>query len=258
MKTKSKKEETMNTEIVKKETQEVGMPIGAWGGEAVSATDVLIPKVLLMQSLSEHVVEGDAGAGDLVDSVSGEVLLSSKAAKEGKTFEVIPITMFKTVVIERFNGQKWEYVRTQPYSIGDEKKLWEFEEDGQKFRGNVTLNFYILRADQVNDPSTLPYVVSFRRTSTKAGKFIATHFMKCNMAKIPPAAKTILIGSKSEKSDNGPYQVFTAADGNKTDPAAIKIAYGWFQQINQGLTKVDESEDKSSESPIASVNGPAF
>jgi hypothetical protein len=240
MATKSKKEEAMSTELTKQEDQkQIAEMAKAFGGP-VSTTDVLIPKILLMQSLSDFVVDDKAAAGDLVDSVSGEVV-----AGKGKHLEVIPISMYKTVVIERNNGSKWEYVRTQPYKSGDEKNLWEFTENGERLRGNVTLNFFVLRADQVDQPDALPYAAAFRRTSKKAGQYIATHFMKASMAGKPPMSKTILIGSKSEKGDQGPYHVFTAATGRDTAMPEMKAAFRWVEMVKQGLTKVDESDEKS-------------
>lgn len=243
----------MNKEVATKQKTELSTAAMNWGGEAVSASDTLIPKVLLMQSLSEYVVDEKAQPGDLVDSVSGEVL-----AAKGKPLEVIPISMFKNIVIEKFNGSKWEYETVVPFRAGDDKLPWEFEENGEKFRRNTVLNFYVLRADQATAPDALPYVASFRRTSTKAGKTIATHFLKASMAKASPASKTIILTSKSEKGDQGPYQVFTAQEGRKTSNEEIMGAYRWYEQIKGGMTKVDESDLKGSDTAAAPSDGPAY
>jgi hypothetical protein len=251
----SKGPKNVNKEVATTQNKnEIANMMAAWGGEAIEAQDTLIPKILLMQSLSEFVVDGKAQPGDLVDSVSGDVL-----AAKNKPFEVIPISMFKTMVIEKFNGSKWEYEASVPFAPGDAKLPWEFEEAGEKYRRNTVLNFYVLRADQAAQPDALPYVVSFRRTSTKAGKVIATHFLKASMSKVPPASKTIILASKSEKGDQGPYQVFQAQEGRKTANEEMLAAYRWFQQIQKGMTKVDESDLKSgTETATAASDGPAY
>lgn len=247
----------MNTEVVTQGTKELAAHMGSWGTEAVSASDVLIPKILLMQSLSEYVVDAKAGPGDLVDSVTGTVLLTSKDSRDGKGLEVIPIYMYKTIIIEQFNGSKWEYFSTEAFNPGDEKMPWEFETAGHKYRRNTTMNFYVLLATDAGKEDALPYLISFRRTSMKAGKLIATHFMKASMSKQPPASKTIQIFSKSEKSDNGPYQTFTAAEGRKTSSDEIMAAYKWYEPVKSGLTKVDTT-DESPEATTASASSTPF
>ena len=250
-----------NQEVAKTESNLPAEAPQNWGNEAVAPTDVLIPKVLLMQGISDLVADRKANAGDIVDSTSQEVLLSMDEIEKGKRLEVIPLKMFKNVVIEEYDSKKnkWKYLRTQDYRPNDEKNLWEFEEDGKKLRGNVTLNYYVLRADQTSQPDALPYVLSFRRTSRKAGQLIATYFMKCNMAKVPPASKTILIGSEGQTNKDGePFKVFTAQEGKQTSKEQLAVAYNWFVMIQKGLTKVDETDVQSEEVGGASNDGPAF
>lgn len=243
----------VNKEVATTTKNELSAAAMSWGNDSVSASDILISKILLMQSLSEFVVDDKASPGDLVDSVTGAVL-----AEKGKTLEVIPISMFKNTVVEKFNGSKWEFETVRSFMAGDDKfENREYEENGVKYRINPALNFYVLRADQAGQPDALPYVASFRRTSMKAGKVIATHFAKASMSKASPACRTILISSKSEKGDQGPYQVFQVQEGRKTANEEIMAAYKWFTQIKSGETKVDESDVKAGEPTTASA-GPEF
>jgi hypothetical protein len=60
-----------STEVVE---SQVSTNLGDWGSADVSASDVIIPKILCMQATSELVAEGKARMGDFVDSITHEVL----------------------------------------------------------------------------------------------------------------------------------------------------------------------------------------
>jgi hypothetical protein len=78
------------------------------------------------------------------------------------------------------------------------------------------------------------------------------------MAKASPASKTIILTSKSEKGDQGPYQIFTAQEGRKTSNDEIMGAYRWYEQIRGGMTKVDESDLKGNDTTNTASDGPAY
>ena len=77
--------ETKGTEVVNAEQD-----LNAWGDAPVSARDIIIPKILAMQGLSELVTDGKAKFGDFVDSVTHQVLGSID-----KPLEFVPFHMTK-------------------------------------------------------------------------------------------------------------------------------------------------------------------
>ena len=230
---------------IKQEAKEVATFSGDWGAsQDFSTNDILLPKVLLMQALSGAVVDGKAASGDLIDSVSLEVLLKLADSKQGKSLEIVPISVFKTWVNEKFNGKKWEYFSVEPINPGEDKLPWDYVVGGEKFRRNYTINTYFMIASQCSDPSALPYVASFRRTSLTEGKKITTQIAKASMNRppLPPFSKTILLSSKSEAGEDGTYQTFQVASGRMATTDEMTSAFGWYQQIKKGMTKVDESD----------------
>ena len=65
----------METQIAEKSSNVPSTELNDWGyDEDVSASDILIPRILLMQKTSGLVDEERAEVGDIVNSISGEVV----------------------------------------------------------------------------------------------------------------------------------------------------------------------------------------
>ena len=52
----------------------VAHDLSAWGETEVTSKDIVIPKILCMQGLSDLVSDGKAKMGDFVDSLEGNIL----------------------------------------------------------------------------------------------------------------------------------------------------------------------------------------
>lgn len=251
----------MSKQLARKENTDVSTEVKApesWGGEGITSSDILIGKILLMQGLSDLVSEEKAQTGDLVDSVTNVKLGDKKTP-----LEIVPISMFKTWVISRKapGSSKFEYEETQAENA--ENKDWQLDDvtlgDGTVERRDRVINFYVLLRKEIESGEAMPRVVSFRRTSYKAGKKVATHMAKMNMLRENPAARSLMLTCKTEKNDLGTYYVFDIEPGTKTDPAEQVVAREWFNTIKKGQTRVDESDLSKAEEPttIVQESGPA-
>lgn len=213
---------------------EVANTVDAWGGNEMSSNDIVIPKLLLQQSTSAFVATGKAKLGDYVDSVTGEVLGSVS-----QPVEVIPFHMEKFWVNQKFNGKRWEYVNVERMTISNQNLPWEFTgPKNEKMKRVYTYNFYVIIPGK-----TLPYMVSFSSTSAKAGKELATLMYTQNaINKLPPPAKTIGLGGKIDKNDDGTYAVKGVTIVRDSDPQEIALAFNWYNTIKQGGAQVDTSD----------------
>lgn len=199
------------------------LPEGSWGTENVSSSDVLIPKLLLMQGLSELVAQEKAKAGDIVNSVTGIVV-------GGKTtpVEMIPITTWRTLItMEEING-KMEYKTQEPLTAANEILPWEEVVNGVKVRRVKSLNFYVLLTSELTVPGALPYLLSFRSTSYTTGRKLINHFIQADRMKIPPAKAAFNLLCHQEKNDKGPYYVFDLAFSRSTTESELLTAYEWY------------------------------
>lgn len=231
-----------------------------WGRADVSSQDIIIPRILLMQPMSDKVTEGEAAFGDFRDSLNNELV-----AKMGEKFEVIPFHMQKIfVVYDVTDANDKKYLRQEPITAANDNAKYEDEErnaDGKliKLQRDRVMNFYVLRPEEIAIGSAIPYIMSFRRSSMQAGKKLATQMFMKNMAagKAPPAT-TMTVFAKKESNDKGTFAVVDVAPVRPTSPENIAEAFKWFQMVNAGKAKAHEesyNEEARADRPISSEPG---
>lgn len=251
---KTQTQATMGVTMVKKETMAVSVPVelqGSWGSEGIDTADILIPKVLLMQPMSDLVAQDKAKVGDLVKSTTKEIL-----AGKDKSFEFIPIQSFKTWILEQKVGQKFEFRGVEPMNAANKEEPMEWTQDGSEWRRNRCLNFYALltvdiareqnamkiaQSGAMPDPddALLPIVISFQRTGYQSGKELITHFAKAQHFGVAPAVTTFKMKSFMEKNDKGTYYVPMVEKSEKTPADYLPICKKWHETLNRAPVKVD-------------------
>lgn len=223
----------------------------AWGNAPqLSPKDITIPRILLMQGQSEKVLSGDAGFGDLRDSVSGDLLGGPK-----KPLEVIPFLMKKVIIVseKEARGTKYNYKETLEATPENENLPWE---EGNLKRQKI-MSFFVLLPEELAKGGAIPKLISFRGTSMEAGKIIATQMHAINGSAtpwLPPPAFVMSISVKLDKNDKGNFAVLEAKKGRASTPDEIATAFHWFESIQGGHgVKVD---DVSEEAPLPSKFAP--
>lgn len=227
---------------------------GSWGSEGVDASDILIPKLLLMQPLSRFVGDERAQAGDIVKSTTG---------KKVENCRMIPLSTFKTWVEEEQIGSKFEYRQTVPMTAAnaDAPLEWEDAVTKTKWQRSRVLNFFVLLSDDIvreaaarkafaddgeipdTDDVLIPHLVCFRRTSYRAGRELVTHFTKAAQMNLPPASKQFDLKVKKEKGDKGTYYVFDLVPAEKTPREYLPIARHWYELVKTNKVKVHDDLD---------------
>lgn len=244
------------TSLAKKPVTALKLPTelqGSWGSEGLDNADILIPKVLLMQAMSDLVAQEKAVTGDFVKSTTKEIL-----GGKLKPFEFIPILSFKTWVIEEKVGEKFEFRGVEQASAETDDAM-EWQENGKTFRRNRCLNFYALlpqdiererkamQSSDIPDPddALLPILISFQRTGYFAGKELITHFAKAAHFGVPPAVSTFRMNSFMEKNDKGTYYVPMIEKAGKTSEENLAACRKWYDILKKARVKIDEvTEEK--------------
>ena len=239
-----------------------------WGRSAVDPADVLIPKLLIMQPISELVTEGLAKGGEIVRSTTKTAVASP--------VEFIPLLMFKTWILAEkvAKSNKFEFRKVEPFTHENAQAEWEWVVGTSTWQRSQCLNCYaLLPADVAKeakalaalektgampdpDDALLPVVLSFQRTSFKTGKALATHFAKAEAFGVPAARTTLTLGTELTKNDKGSYFVATIGKKGPTDELGLMAARKWWTIISksQASLKVDDSDlasDAAEESAAA-------
>lgn len=243
-------------------------------GSQVLSGDLLIPKVLLMQGLSEFVNERKAAQGDIVRSTTGEIL-----GGPSKPVEFIPISYQNVWVMQEKVGQKFEFRGIEPMTASNQNLPWEFKDKGADWKRVKCINLFALlpsdiekekaavektvKTGEMPDASValMPVMISFRSTSYNAGKKVATHFANVESLKarypkhystLKPYCSTLQLGCYADKNDLGQFYVFEVGNGGKTAEEYQKQAAAWEATLGEGSYRVDNS-DLSGEGVTAPV-----
>jgi hypothetical protein len=206
-----------------------------WGTADVSSNDVIIPKILCMQATSELVAEGKARMGDFVDSVTHEVLGSVDNPIKFVPFhmEKVWIVSEKKVGASRFEFKKYLDVTADTMGLPWE----EAQADGSIIKNEYALQFFCLRPED----TSMPYVVTFKSTSLRAGKVVSTQmYVRNRAAGLVPPAYTMLLSGKKEKNDQGTFIVMDAKPAGKTSDEVIGECLTWLKVVKSGKAKVAE------------------
>jgi hypothetical protein len=229
-------------EVVKKES---ALPAAAslegWGDDsALSAQDIVIPRLLIQQFMSEKVKNKEAEYGEFRDTTNNELFGDLKTP-----FEVVPFYLQKKwiefdMVPQRGGGYTREFKQVVPIDSSNDNLPLRDEE--AKVERDRVMDFYVLIPKQVESGEAFPYILSFQRTSLKGGKKLATQMLvKNKMAGKNPAATAMLVSGTTRENDKGEFAVTDVKPSRASTEAEMKAALEWLQTIRSGATRADDS-----------------
>lgn len=236
------------------------------GNEEILASDILIPKLLLMQGLSDMVNSRLAAQGDLVKSTTKEIVGSPD-----KPVEFIPLTFFNQWILQEKVGSKYEFRGVEPMTAANADLPWDFTQDGTQWKRVKSINVYALlpgdivkerdakklaqKTGEMPDPNTalMPVLISFRSTSYKAGQAVVTHFARAKKYQLPGYVSTMKLKCRQDKNDMGTFYVFDVEQGGKASPDDQEVASEWYKLLATSKVRVDDSDLESE--PRAQMTG---
>jgi len=230
-------------EVVVAPSTEVAAPISqeAWGDTPMSKNDLIIPKVVLMQPGSTLVVDGLAKFGDFLNTTTKEVVGNMV---EG--LQIVPFFLHKLWHIMAKNDKgDFEFSHIQKIeTLADENLPWDDMEEGTPIKRVFVRQFYCI----IPKLGMFPVAISFKSTSARAGKELATQMYVINksMGRSPAGTMVKLFGIK-QKNDKGlTYGALSTTPLCAADPAVEKEAFNWFQILKTQEVKVAEDIEEVS------------
>lgn len=218
-------------------------------GDSINASDIIIPKILLMQAISQLVEAEKAKQGDFVHSLD-EVVIGKK---EDEPVEFIALSMYKT--LQTYEND--EYIKTESLTPENENLPYEEVKGEIKINRTKTMNFYVIRTADVENMTVFPMVITFKRTSHKAGKKLATKLLMLEEFGAEIYNKTFKLVAKQEEGDKGKYYVMDILDGRKCDEVENKHAKKWLDRLAVENITVDESDEETTKTASAPAKGEA-
>ncbi len=256
--------------VAKTETKELTVAQPTPQAEGVLNSDILIPRLLLMQGLSDFVAGRKAQMGDMVRSTTVEKLGDIETP-----ISFIPLKITTSWRENEKVGQKFEFRRSYPRGGKNEQLPWNFfmTPEGEElpapsgrtteWQRQKTIDVVALlprdieafqkemkKAEESGEmpdvsKTVLPINISFRSTSFNAGRAVSTFFAQvAEMAQYAKGLKhyhhVLPLSVKAEKNDKGNYYIFEVGKPAKASAELIEVADRWYQRLAAANVVVDE------------------
>lgn len=233
---KEQGDETMEKQIVTKETGALMMPEPGGFFYTPTATDIILPKILPLHYMSEKVKDKhiDAKAGEMRDT-----LFNEKFGDTDTPFEFIPFGLHKFWTVCKKQGN--EFIEKLPWTPGNANRPFE---DGD-IKNYLTYEAFVLLPSKLKEGYKLPYVLSFRSTSAKTGKMLANQQMNLAMQGQNFWNVVFSLSVKEDSNDQGDFFVQAVSQKRSSTKEEREEAQKWFTTMQTSTNvKVDDSDLK--------------
>ncbi len=226
--------------------------LAAWGpAPKLSSKDVVIPRILCMQAMSKPVVNGEAKFGEFRDSF-GKLL-----GDDTHPVEFIPFHHEHVYVVMREEKGQFKFHKIVPVTPENDDTEFIVEIDGADEKWYRTTNIYCLMPKEVEEGGSLPYLLSFRSSSSRAGREIYTQMYVMNRKDgLVPPGRTFALTMEKTKNDKGTFAVMKVRVTRDSNPEEIKACLGWFKTIQSGKTRIDTSDIEAEVGEVSEVSTP--
>lgn len=240
--------EQQEFEVVKANGVDVSTQVetSEWGDGGISASDIIIPKLLIMQPTSEDVTGGKFKMGDIINSMTEEVvggldkpiMLHPFLCK--KIFLMYKITKTGDKIKKEFYKVLEDKGQTYPFD--------SFDYEGIQVQAYHTYQFFAMV--EGND---IPVTMIFKSSAHKVGKQLFNVMYVMNkMAGLTPPAYWIEYGLKREKGEQSTWCVPVIKTSRKATAEEISKCAQWvapLMSLQMRHDDEDAAEAKKSSGP---------
>ena len=217
----------------------------ARGFENFKSEDLIIPRLRLLQGLSEAVVSGSGKMGQFQDSLTGEIL--------GEGVEIVLLGMQNgAVYFESGEGMRcksgdgitnMEGVKCVDCPFNQYYGTrWKKDEEPPKC--SATKEFVCVTKGTVEGSEQRPIVVSFLKTSYKMGKKLASI---ARLSGRDIFAASYSITSEMMKNKKGTYAIMNVKQCGWLKPEELAAAEAWYHTLGQSNVVVHEASEQVDE-----------
>jgi hypothetical protein len=200
----------------------------------------VIPKIYAAQHMSDVVKNKEASYGEFVDTLNGTI-----HGDLTKPFEIVPFFVQKKwyefdIITNKAGARKREF--KQILNIDHENDNLPYSSPDGTIERDRVVDVYCLMPSEIAAGNDFPYVISFRRTSIKAGNKIITQILRNEAINKPPCAMVIEISGRDTSNDDGNFVVLDAKATRTATMDEMKATLKWYKMVMAGKTKVDQSD----------------
>lgn len=191
-----------------------------WGDITLEQKDLVLPKILIQHATSESVKTRKMAEGELLNTLTNENL--------GTEVDVLPFFKREHISVEKWNGKRFEFFKTESYT--GKMKPFEEEIEGVRYKNSHVYEIFCLTKDL-----GLPVIIPFKGTSNKIGKNLVTLMYVQNIAeKLTPAGRWITYTTKQETNKDGDiYSVARFSPGKVSSKEEVAECLKWIPVLKE-------------------------
>jgi hypothetical protein len=229
--------------------------------QEILASSILVPRLHMMQGLSELVSEGKAHVGDIMKLPNNTVV-----AKKGANVEFIPLVLHESWLLEEKVGNKFEYRGREARDVSNDDRPWEYTNKGTEWRRSKVIECFVLLVNEISeeakelekakkggfadpDKALMPCVLTFQRTNYNAGRELSTFFANCKRFSAPLYCKIFNLSTVSTTNDKGTFATYAIAKGEHTPEKYFDVCLSWQNLVRGGKAKAVEVSPEETVQP---------
>lgn len=214
--------------------------------------DLLISKLLLCQATSKLVQNDLAMPGQMVNSVTGELVVD-----KGQEEEFLIIHSYKSWFRYILKDGQPTFMGEVPYGPDNTHFPREEETPEGMIKNQIALSYFLLPKKLAHLPSTMPLVATYKMTSFITGRALVNHQAQLAAIRKNPWARAVVLSSIKKASDKNSWWITQYKPGSIVDmtseegQAINANAKMWRDIVKGGAVKV-AAEESEVETPIVS------
>jgi hypothetical protein len=237
-----KSEQEVETKLVVAPTSHIVTPDEMFGLETLDREDITLPRVKLLQAVSDEVSNG-AVVGEWLNTLSGQ--------SYGTSFELVPVSVWKGRTYFAENRDEApicqsadSFVSVDGYRCLTDcphNMAWDWQEDRTPPRCTLSYNYLVI---PLVDP--FPVIVSLMKSSFKAGKALNTLLMA---ARCPAWFWVYEFCSIKQSNNKGTFYIAGVkkkiANGKPvaSDEEIRQLAEQFYRMAKAGNISVDDEQE---------------
>lgn len=206
-------------DLTKQEAGELTVPKGVFGaGDDISASDIRIGRISVMQSMSKLVQAEQARRGAIIELDTQTEL----GYKTEAPFEFIPIKSFKYWIEKEDKKFKSKFPANDPNELKREE-------------GKITRMyhhaFYVLLPNELSEGIEMPYEIAFRSTDLVSAQKISKFLLNMRRKEMASWDKVFSLTTVPRQKDDHQWFGTEIALGRDTTQFEKAKCYDWYKQV---------------------------
>lgn len=217
----------------------IAKPHDAWGTEGTSSKDLVIPKIQIAQANSNACKEGNARPGDLVHSLTKEVLVS-----KGTKLELLPILSVASWIIttpKPPGGGFPTFIRKEPLTQDNDSDIWRIEdfEDNTPVVRNKCLTYLVLLVDR---KTGFPFFIDFQNTNKAGGKNLSTIIQENKFRGEPAPSRVVEMSTTLKNYKGNSWFIMNVAPTREATEDELVQCKKWYDLFSKVQFKEAEED----------------